>query len=288
MKYEIKCVENKAELSEVLELCYDILGQGTANHELYCREAWEKRLDEFGKLMVYATGGGRVISLVLGRPENEESLVCGCVACHSDYRRQGITRQLMSRFEENAREMGFKYITLGADDGAVGFYEKCGYQQIMEIHGQKIFQKVLQGEEMQEKICEKVQLIDNILRAEDFVRLRVEAGFAEVPIEHARLALQNGLINVSAIYAGELVGMGRLVGDGAMYWYLQEIIVLPKYQKQGIGTRIVNHLVDYAVANSQTGTFTTIGGVSAKDKEPFYEKLGFDIIPNGMKKMIEI
>lgn len=50
---------------------------------------------------------------------------------------------------------------------------------------------------------------------------------------------------------------------------------------------IVNHLVDYAKANSASGKFTTIGGVSAKGKEPFYEKMGFDIISNGIKKMIE-
>ncbi len=64
---------------------------------------------------------------------------------------------------------------------------------------------------MNETICQRVKLIDNILQAEDFVRLRTEAGFAEVPVEHARKALQNGLINVSAIYNDELVGMGRLV-----------------------------------------------------------------------------
>lgn len=115
-----------------------------------------------------------------------------------------------------------------------------------------------------------------------------EAGFVEIPVDHARKALQNGLVNVSAIYNGELVGMGRLVGDGAMYWYLQEIIILPRFQRKGIGTMIVNHLVDYAKANSATGKFTTVGGVSAKGKEPFYEKMGFEIIPNGIKKMIEI
>lgn len=132
-----------------------------------------------------------------------------------------------------------------------------------------------------------IELVDNILQAEDFVRLRVETGFAGIPIEHARKALQNGLINVSAMYNGELVGMGRLVGDGAMYWYLQEIIVLPEFQGKGIGSMIVNHLIDYAKANSVTGKFTTIGGVSAKGKEPFYEKMGFDIISNGLRKMIE-
>lgn len=141
---------------------------------------------------------------------------------------------------------------------------------------------------MDGNICGEVRLIDNILQAEDFVRLRMETGFVEIPMEHARKALQNGLLNVSAIYHGELVGMGRLVGDGAMYWYLQEIIILPQFQRKGIGTMIVEHLVDYAKANSITGKFTTIGGVSAKGKEPFYEKMGFEIIPNGMKKMIEI
>lgn len=141
---------------------------------------------------------------------------------------------------------------------------------------------------MDENVCGKVKLVDNILQAEDFVRLRIEAGFVEIPVEHARKALQNGLLNVSAIYNGELVGMGRLVGDGAMYWYLQEIIILPDFQRKGIGTMIVNHLIDYAKANSITGRFTTIGGVSAKGKEPFYKKMGFDIISTGIIKMIEI
>ena len=81
--------------------------------------------------------------------------------------------------------------------------------------------------------------------------------------------------------------MGRLIGDGAMYWYLQEIIVLPQFQGKGVGTMIVNHLIDYAKANSISGEFTTIGGVSAKGKEPFYEKMGFEIISNGIKKIIE-
>ena len=140
---------------------------------------------------------------------------------------------------------------------------------------------------MDENVCSQIRLVDNILQAEDFIRLRIEVGLVEVPLDHARKALQNGIINVSAIYNGELIGMGRLIGDGAMYWYLQEIVVLPQFQGKGIGTMIVNHLIDYAKANSISGEFTTIGGVSAKGKEPFYEKMGFEIISNGIKKIIE-
>ena len=141
---------------------------------------------------------------------------------------------------------------------------------------------------MAAKIADQVVLQNNVLQPQDFVRLRVLTGFADIPIEHAKRALDGGLINVSAIYGDQLIGMGRMVGDGAMYWYLQEIIVLPEFQKQGVGAKIVNHLVDYAVSHSTTGKFTTIGGVSAKGKEDFYRKLGFEIISNGIQKMIEI
>ena len=138
------------------------------------------------------------------------------------------------------------------------------------------------------QVADQIEIKENILSPEDFVRLKLAAGFPGVPVEQAKKALAGGLVNVSALYNGNLVGMGRLVGDGAMYWYLQEIIILPEYQLQGIGTKIVNYLVDYAVSHSGAGRITTIGGVSAKGKEGFYQKLGFDIIPNGIKKMIEL
>lgn len=73
-----------------------------------------------------------------------------------------------------------------------------------------------------------------------------------------------------------------------MEWEGEHGIVLPQFQRKGIGTMIVNHLVDYARVNSVTGKFTTIGGVSVKGKEPFYKKMGFEIISNGIIKMIEI
>lgn len=134
------------------------------------------------------------------------------------------------------------------------------------------------------KIADQVVLQNDVLQPQDFVRLRVLTGFADIPIEHAKRALDGGLINVSAKYGDRLIGMGRMVGDGAMYWYLQEIIVLPEYQKQGVGTKIVNHLVDYAVSHSTTGKFTTIGGVSAKGKEEFYRKLGFEVFQTAFRK----
>ena len=60
----------------------------------------------------------------------------------------------------------------------------------------------------------QLELVDNVLKAEDFVRLKVATGFIDRPLQQVEKALENGLFNVSAISEGKVVGMGRLVGDG--------------------------------------------------------------------------
>ena len=132
------------------------------------------------------------------------------------------------------------------------------------------------------------ELADNVLKAEDFLRLKVSTGFIERPLQQVETALKNGLFNVSAICDGKVVGMGRLVGGGVMYWYLQEIVVLPEYQGKGIGKSIVNRLIEYIKSTAIQGTIIDIGLTAVKGKEPFYEKFGFSIRSTGMGKLMEI
>ncbi len=139
---KVKEIETEQELKSVLELCYYILGDDDS--ELYGYEAWQNRLKDGLQPLVYAYDGDKIVSAVLGRSENKDSLVIGFVACDEEYRRQGITRKLMDYFEERARGLGYKYITLGSKEDA--FYEKCGYKTIFQINGQNIYQKVLYEE----------------------------------------------------------------------------------------------------------------------------------------------
>lgn len=132
------------------------------------------------------------------------------------------------------------------------------------------------------------ELVDNALKAEDFVRLKVATGFIDRPIQQVENALKNGLFNVSAICDGKVVGMGRLVGDGAMYWYLQEIVVLPEYQGKGIGKSIVNRLIEHIKSTAIPGTKVEVGLTAVAGKEPFYEKFGFSSSSTGMRKRMEI
>ena len=136
---EYKEIKTEQELKSVLEMCYRILGNDSI--ELYGYEAWLVRLKDGLQPLLYACNEEKIVSAVLGRAENNDSLVIGFVACDEDYRRQGITQKLMEHFETKARELGYKYITLGSKEDA--FYEKCGYKNIFEINSQNIYQKAL-------------------------------------------------------------------------------------------------------------------------------------------------
>lgn len=142
MTYKVRIVENLTELNKVLEFCYGILGEHDDNDKVYGPAAWANRLQE-NYLMVFAEANGEILSAVMGRAENQDSIVLGFAACRADCRKNGITSALLSELETNAREYGYKYITLGSAEEAFGFYEKCGYHMIAEMHGQKIYQKLL-------------------------------------------------------------------------------------------------------------------------------------------------
>lgn len=79
---------------------------------------------------------------------------------------------------------------------------------------------------------------------------------------------------------GEIVGMGRLVGDGARIFYIQDVFIKPEYQRKGIGKLIVEKLIKYIKSNGIKDSNIMVGLMAAKDKEEFYQKLGFRIRPN--------
>lgn len=140
MDFTIKQIDNEKTLRSVLEMCWEILGK--PNTDIYSEQAWRERLSE-SELMICAEIDGKPVSSVLGRVESSESVVLGYCCCREEYRGHGITSSLLTVLENNARESGYRYITLGSGDSAWRFYEKCGYSFINEIHQQRVYQKIL-------------------------------------------------------------------------------------------------------------------------------------------------
>ena len=71
-----------------------------------------------------------------------------------------------------------------------------------------------------------------------------------------------------------VIGMGRAVGDGAFFFYLQDIAVDPDHQRAGIGREITRRLVAQvhrmAGGDAFVGLFATDGAVA------LYRAAGFD------------
>ena len=90
-------------------------------------------------------------------------------------------------------------------------------------------------------------------------------------------ALKNSQFSICVIKDDQIIGLGRVVGDGGLYFYIQDVIVLPAYQRQGIGTQIMNEIITYLDNNLIGEAF--IGLKSAEGLISFYERFGFSCQP---------
>jgi GNAT superfamily N-acetyltransferase len=86
-------------------------------------------------------------------------------------------------------------------------------------------------------------------------------------------SLAASLFGVVAVTGDGVIGMGRLVGDGVMYFYIQDVAVHPDFQRHGVGQAIVEallaHIRAVAPANAFVGLFATA------DAMPLYRRNGF-------------
>ncbi|EAE1343132.1 N-acetyltransferase [Listeria monocytogenes] len=110
--------------------------------------------------------------------------------------------------------------------------------------------------------------------AEEFVKLRVDAGLSFRSIEVSRQALLKSVyfVGLRSTENGALIGMGRLVGDGIMF-IVSDIAVLPEFQGNGYGKLIMTHIKKYIDSNlDKTACVTLLADVPADD---LYKQFGF-------------
>lgn len=114
--------------------------------------------------------------------------------------------------------------------------------------------------------------------ARDFIQLREDCGWGHIGKALAQKAIDNSLVFVSAHRQDVLIGFGRVVGDGALNYYIQDLIVVEAYQGQGVGKAILGRLLESIDENAQSGA--SIGLMAAVGREAFYIQFGFEKRPN--------
>ena len=112
--------------------------------------------------------------------------------------------------------------------------------------------------------------------SEELVGLYDSVGWSEYTKDPERLelSLSRSLRVVCARDGDTLVGLARVVGDGLTIIYLQDILVAPSHQRQGIGARLISAALEPFQDVRQQVLLT--------DDEPrqrvFYEAMGFSEI----------
>ena len=112
----------------------------------------------------------------------------------------------------------------------------------------------------------------------DYLRLREAVGWRNVAVEAVIRGLAGTLYGVCALDHEKVVGMARIIGDGFLAFYIQDVVVDPEYQGQGIGSGLMERVMAYIAAHASENT--VIGLMSAVGKEGFYRRYGFVQRPN--------
>ncbi len=125
-----------------------------------------------------------------------------------------------------------------------------------------------------------ITLIENEITVDEYLDIRARVNWKRLSLNQAKKALSNCLFNVKAVdEEGNMIGMGRIVGDGAVICYIQDLIVIPTAQNKGVGSIIIKRLKEYVYGLREENTTMMLCLMCAKGREKFYIDNGFTARP---------
>ena len=111
--------------------------------------------------------------------------------------------------------------------------------------------------------------------ASEYLALRTAAGLSAMSGEGATTGLPASWCSVCVRIGRELIGMGRVVGDGGLFLFVVDIAVAPAWQRRGLGRRIMAALMEQVHARAQPRTM--VGLIADGTAHRLYEQFGFKL-----------
>ena len=103
--------------------------------------------------------------------------------------------------------------------------------------------------------------------------LRVAAGLSAKSTEAAAKGLPNSLFAVQVLLGDEVVGMGRIIGDGGCFFQVVDIAVLPAHQGQGLGKLIMREIRQFIDSDVPESAYVSL--IADGQAQDLYAQFGF-------------
>ncbi|MFD2214580.1 MULTISPECIES: GNAT family N-acetyltransferase [Bacillaceae] len=121
------------------------------------------------------------------------------------------------------------------------------------------------------------QFSDQLPSFEQFVSLHEASGLIKskkgtYTREQLYQAAENSWYHISIYDQDQLIAFGRMISDGVYQALICDVMVDPSYQKQGLGKKIIEALLQ----KCKDSGIQSVQLFSAKGKQQFYKKLGFE------------
>jgi GNAT superfamily N-acetyltransferase len=126
---------------------------------------------------------------------------------------------------------------------------------------------------------EEVIVSERLPAVSEYIGVRKAMGWGSIDEETANRTLQAAAFTVCLRRRDRLAGIARVMGDGAMYFFLADLIVDPEFSGSGYGDRLMQAVTSYFDRSAMPGATITL--VPLNGREAFYEKFGFVRCPSG-------
>lgn len=93
---------------------------------------------------------------------------------------------------------------------------------------------------------------------DEYLALRQLAGLSPFAAEAADIGLPNSWFAVCVRDGDKLVGMGRVIGDGGLFFQVVDIAVDPALHRQGVGRAIMAALMRRLERDAPPGAFVSL------------------------------
>lgn len=122
-----------------------------------------------------------------------------------------------------------------------------------------------------------VHITEEFPQNQEYMDLKAAAGLPEVEISAIATALNRSVLSLLARDDNDrLIGMGRVVGDGAFYFQLVDIMVAASHLDQGVEEMIVSELLSrlekIAPSGAEVTVITDVPGIK------LYQHAGFKLL----------